>query len=218
MSKIEARKKKAKKIIPQLRKLYPNAHCELDHKNPIELLPAVILSAQCTDKRVNLVTPALFKKYRTAKDYTRANIKDLEALIKSTGFYKNKAKSIQGAFKTIVEKHGGKVPQTLDELVKLPGVGRKTANVIMGVAFGIPSGVVVDTHVKRITNRLGLTTQQDPVKIEHDLLEVLPKKDWIDYSHLIIWHGRRLCFARKPDCPNCPLQKQCDFYKKVLAI
>lgn len=217
MKKTEARKLKAKKIMPLLHKLYPDAQCELDHKNPIELLTAVILSAQCTDKRVNMVTPKLFKKYQTAKDYARAKPSELENLIKSTGFYKNKAKSIMGAFKAIEEHHGGKVPKNIEELVKLPGVGRKTANVILGVAYKIASGVVVDTHVKRITNRFGLTSRQDPVKIEQDLMEVLPKKEWIDYSHLVIFHGRRMCFARKPNCAECPLQKYCDYYQKEVA-
>ena len=212
MKNLQAKKQKARKIIPLLRQLYPDIRCELDYKNPIQLLAAVILSAQCTDKRVNLVTPALFQKYKTAKDFARACPVELETIIRSTGFYKNKAKSIIGAFKAIEEKHGGEVPRNIDDLVKLPGVGRKTANVILGVAYHIESGVVVDTHVKRITNRFGLTKQQDPVKIEQELVQILPKEEWIDFSHLVIFHGRRLCFARKPNCPQCPIQKECDYF------
>lgn len=212
---LEARKLKARKVIPLLRKKYPDVHCELDYKNPLELFVAVVLSAQCTDKRVNMVTPALFKKYKTTKDYASVKPSELEGLIRSTGFYKNKAKSIQNATKEMVEKHAGKVPKTMEELIHLPGVGRKTANVILGVAYGIASGVVVDTHVKRLTNRIGFTTHLDPVKIEQDLTHILPKKEWIDFSHLLIFHGRRTCFARKPDCPHCPLQNHCDFYQQI---
>ncbi len=212
MKNLQAKKQRAQKIIPLLRQLYPDIRCELDYKNPIQLLAAVILSAQCTDKRVNLVTPALFQKYKTAKDFAQARPAELEAIIRSTGFYKNKAKSIIGAFKAIEEKHDGKVPQNIDDLVQLPGVGRKTANVILGVAYKIASGVVVDTHVKRITNRFGLTQQQDPVKIEQELVQILPQKEWIDFSHLVIFHGRRLCFARKPNCAVCSIQKWCDYF------
>jgi len=170
---------------------------------------ATILSAQCTDERVNLVTPTLFKRFPTASDYASANIAELEELVRSTGFYKNKAKSILGCAKQIVAKHGGKVPQTLDELTALPGVGRKTANVVLGTAFGIPSGIVVDTHVRRLSNRLGLTTQDDPEKIEQDLLKIIPEKHWIEFSHLLILHGRNRCSARKPDCPGCEVEDLC---------
>lgn len=214
MRKLQAKKDKAKKIIPILRKLYPDIRCELDYENPVQLLAAVILSAQCTDVRVNMVTPALFKKYKIAKDYANAKPAELEAIIRSTGFYKNKAKNMMGAFKAIDEKYSGEVPKEMDLLVALPGVGRKTANVILGVAYRIASGVVVDTHVKRITNRFGLTTEQDPVKIEQDLVKILPKEEWIDFSHLIIFHGRRMCMARKPNCSECSLQKECDFFQK----
>lgn len=212
MNLIELRKEKVQKIIPLLRKEYPKAHCELDHRNPLELLAAVILSAQCTDKRVNRVTPSVFKKYKTARAYAEAPTAEFEQMIRSTGFYRSKAKSIQGAMKVIAEKHGGKVPKTMEELTHLPGVGRKTANVILGVAFGISSGVVVDTHVKRIAQRLGLSRHNDPEKIEQDLIQVLPKKEWIDFAHLIIFHGRRCCYARNPECPRCPVQKYCEYY------
>jgi endonuclease-3 len=198
-----------KKIIAGLEKTYPTAHCELVHKNPLELLIATILSAQCTDKRVNLVTEKLFKKYRSAKDFADAEISGLENDIRSTGFYKNKARNIKSACRDIVEKHGGKVPQTMEELIELSGVGRKTANVVLGNAFGINAGVVVDTHVMRLSNRLGLTKQKTPEKIEPDLMKFVPQKQWALFSHLLIWHGRRRCFARKPDCVNCEIKKFC---------
>ncbi|HNV70936.1 MAG TPA: endonuclease III [Candidatus Ozemobacteraceae bacterium] len=196
-------------LIERLQQVYPGATCALTHHNPLELLMATILSAQCTDERVNLVTPTLFKRFPTASDYASANIAELEELVRSTGFYKNKAKSILGCAKQIVAKHGGKVPQTLDELTALPGVGRKTANVVLGTAFGIPSGIVVDTHVRRLSNRLGLTTQDDPEKIEQDLLKIIPEKHWIEFSHLLILHGRNRCSARKPDCPGCEVEDLC---------
>lgn len=195
-------------IVEKLRKTYPDAKCALDYSNPLELMVATILSAQCTDKRVNRVTPALFKKYRTAEAYARAVPSELERLIQSAGFYKNKARSIQGAAKRIVEVFGGKVPQTLEELVTLLGVGRKTANVILGNAFGVP-GLTVDTHMIRLNNRLGLTSEKDPVKIEFDLMRLIPTENWTEYSHLIIHHGRSRCGARKPDCGNCELQSCC---------
>src|SRR5438067_12528766 len=183
--------------------IYPGAHCELNFRNPLELLVATILSAQCTDKRVNMVTPALFKKYRSAKDYANAPQAELENAIKSTGFFRSKTKSIRGAASTIATKFGGKVPDSMEELRELPAVGRKTANVVLGNAFGINEGIVVDTHVIRLSQRLGLTNQKDPEKIERDLMELVPKTHWTAWSHRLIWHGRRRCFARKPDCANC---------------
>ena len=197
-------------------KIYPSAHCELDFRNPLELLVATILSAQSTDKRVNLVTPALFRKYRTAKDYADTPLAKLENAIKSTGFYRNKAKSIRGAMREIVEKHGGKVPETMEELCALPGVGRKTANVVLGNAFHKNEGIVVDTHVIRLSQRLGLTKQKDPVKIELDLMKLVPREHWTDWSHWLIWHGRRRCYARKPDCSRCELFEFCPSGKMFL--
>jgi endonuclease-3 len=190
-------------------KTYPTAHCELDFRNPLELLVATILSAQSTDKRVNMVTPALFRKYRTAKGYADAPLAELENAIKSTGFYRNKAKSIRGAMREIVEKHAGKVPDTMAKLCALPGVGRKTANVVLGNAFHKDEGIVVDTHVIRLSQRLGLTKQKDPVKIELDLMKLVPREHWTDWSHWLIWHGRRRCYARKPDCSRCEVFHLC---------
>ena len=197
-------------------KIYPNAHCELDFRNPLQLLVATILSAQSTDKRVNMVTPALFKKYRTAKDYANAPQAELENAIKSTGFYRNKTKSIRGAMRAIVEKHGGNVPDTMEELYALPGVGRKTANVVLGNAFHKNEGIVVDTHVIRLSQRLGLTKHKDAVKIELDLMKLVPREHWTDWSHWLIWHGRRRCFARKPDCANCEVFALCPSGKILL--
>ncbi|HTX21289.1 MAG TPA: endonuclease III [Candidatus Aquilonibacter sp.] len=197
------------KIIARLEKTYPNAHCELVHGNPLQLLIATILSAQCTDKRVNLVTEILFKKYRSAEDFANAEISELENDIYSTGFYKNKACNIKAACRDIVEKHGGKVPQTMEELLQLGGVGRKTANVVLGNAFGINVGVVVDTHVARLSFRIGLAKNNSPEKIEQDLMKLVPQKQWTLFSHWLIWHGRRRCFARKPDCMNCEVLKWC---------
>jgi endonuclease-3 len=212
---MKARERVAKliKIWP---KVYPNAHTELNFSNPLELLIATILSAQCTDKRVNMVTPALFKKYRTAKDYAKAPAGELESAIKSTGFFNSKAKSIRGATSTIVEKFGGKVPDSMEALRELPGVGRKTANVVLGNAFGKNEGIVVDTHVIRLSQRLGLTEQNDPEKIEQDLMKLVPQKCWAIWSHWLIWHGRRRCFARKPDCANCEVLKLCPSGPKFL--
>ena len=201
-------KNKAEQIVKILRKSYPDVECALSHHNPLQLLVATILSAQCTDKRVNMVTPGLFKKYPDAKAFAQVPIKDLEEAIHSTGFYKNKAKAIKNCCQLILTKHKGLVPQTLEELVVLPGIGRKTANVVLGVAFGIP-GIVVDTHVKRLTNRLGLTKQGDPEKIEREMMESLPKKDWSDFGLLLIAHGRAICDARKPKCQICPLNHLC---------
>jgi endonuclease III len=190
-------------------KVYPDAHCELDFKNPLELLIATILSAQCTDKRVNMVTPALFKKYRTAADYAKAPQLELERAIRSTGFFRNKAKSIRAATSTIDKKFGGKVPDSMEELRELPGVGRKTANVVLGNVFGKNEGIVVDTHVARLSQRLGLTKQKDAEKIERDLIKLVPRKHWTNWSHWLIWHGRRRCYARKPDCGHCEVFRLC---------
>jgi endonuclease-3 len=196
-------------ILKGLRKLYPDAHCELDHKTPLELLVATILSAQCTDKRVNVVTKTLFRRYRTAQDYARAEPAELEGLIRSTGFFRSKAKSIRETAKVLVAKHGGKVPDTMEELLELRGVARKTANVILGTAYGQASGIVVDTHMKRLAFRMGLTDEADPVAVEKDLMALIPKKDWIFFSQGMVWHGRRVCFARNPDCPGCALNAIC---------
>jgi endonuclease-3 len=200
---------RTKKIFAGLNKTYPEAHCELVHQNPLELLIATILSAQCTDKRVNIVTEKLFKKYRSAEDFAKAEVLELENDVRTTGFYKNKARNIKAASRDIVEKHGSKVPQTMEELIQLGGVGRKTANVVLGNAFGINVGVVVDTHVARLSHRFGLTTHRAPEKIEADLMELVPQKEWALFSHLLIWHGRRRCFARKPDCASCEVLKLC---------
>jgi endonuclease-3 len=200
---------RTRKIISALQRTYPAAHCELNFSNPLELLIATILSAQCTDKRVNLVTATLFKKYRDAKDFAGAEISELENDIRSTGFYKNKAKNIRAACRDVVEKHGGAVPRTMEELHALAGVGRKTANVVLGNAFGINVGVVVDTHVTRLANRLGLVKGTDAVKIEQELMKLVPPADWTLFSHWLIWHGRRRCAARKPDCAHCEIQKLC---------
>ena len=196
-------------MISRLKEEYPDAQTELDWTNPLELLVATILSAQTTDVRVNGVTKALFEKYRTAADYAEADPNELEADIRPTGFYRNKARSLRGMAQALVEEHGGEVPRTMPELVTLPGVGRKTANVVLGNAFGVDEGVVVDTHVRRVSNRLGLTEKQDPDKIEQDLIRMVPRKDWTVFSHLLIFHGRRVCKARKPDCPNCVLDDVC---------
>lgn len=204
-----ARAERAKQILAGLKRTYPDAHCELDHSTPLELLIATILSAQCTDKRVNLVTAGLFKKYRTAADYTRAPLAELEAAIKSTGFFRNKAKSIQRCCQALVDHHGGEVPRTMDELQALGGVGRKTANVVLGNAFQINVGIVVDTHVARLAQRLGLTRQKDPAKIEQELMPLAPQAQWTMFSHWLIWHGRRRCDARKPDCAHCEIHDLC---------
>jgi endonuclease III len=193
-------------IFPEV---YPGAHCELDFKNPLQLLIATILSAQCTDKRVNKVTPALFKEYPTAADYAKARSADLEKAIQSTGFFRNKTKSIQGATSAMVAKFGGRVPDSMEQLRELPGVGRKTANVVLGNAFGKDEGIVVDTHVLRLSQRLRLTKHVDPEKIERDLMKLVPKKHWTIWSHWLIWHGRRRCFARKPDCSQCEVFRLC---------
>jgi endonuclease-3 len=197
-------------------KIYPDAHCEVDFRSPLELLVATILSAQCTDKRVNMVTPALFKKYRTAKAYADAPQAELENAIKSTGFFRSKTKSIRAAMRTIADKHGGKVPSSMEQLHDLPGVGRKTANVVLGNAFDKNEGIVVDTHVIRLSRRLGLTKHKEPEKIERDLMKLVPREHWTNWSHWLIWHGRRRCYARKPDCGRCEVFRLCPSGKKFL--
>lgn len=204
-------KKKAplEQTISLLKRYYPDAHCALDHKNPFELLVATVLSAQCTDERVNMVTPALFKKYPTPEAMSKAPLGSLETLVRSTGFFKNKAKNIKSAATDLVEKHGGEIPQDLEALVQLAGVGRKTANVVLGNAFDIASGIVVDTHVTRLSNRLGWVKTENAVQIERILCKVVPEEDWILLSHLLISHGRAICKARKPDCDHCFLETTC---------
>src|SRR5437868_11331288 len=192
---IKAKSARVKKIISNLKKTYPDAHCELNHSNPLELLVATILSAQCTDKRVNIVTAELFKRYRVAADYVAAPASELEEAIKSTGFFRNKTKSIKTACQNLVEKHAGQVPRTMEELIALGGVGRKTANVVLGNAFNVNVGIVVDTHVARLSQRLGLTSEEQPEKIEQILMELVPQDQWTLFSHLLIWHGRRRCYA-----------------------
>jgi len=212
----QARLDRAGEIITGLRQTYPEAHCELDYSTPLELLIATILSAQCTDKQVNLVTADLFKKYRTAADYANASLPKLEESIRRLGFFRNNSKSIQACCRKLVERHGGEVPRTMQELVALDGVGRKTANVVLGNAFGINEGIVVDTHVARLSQRLDLTRQTDPQKIEPDLIKLVPQKLWTLFSHWLIWHGRRRCYARNPDCPHCEIQALCPTGRKLL--
>jgi endonuclease-3 len=202
-------KKRARKIASLLKKEYPRAKTALEYKNPLELLIATILSAQCTDARVNLVTKELFKRYKTAKDYAEADLKEFEEQIKSTGFYKSKAKNIKSACKMLCERYQGKVPSKMEELLKLPGVARKTANVVMTSAFGIPSGIPVDTHVHRLADRLGLSKEKDPYKVELKLQELLPKEEWISFAYSIILHGREVCKARNPECKRCVLAEEC---------
>lgn len=208
----ESKKKKrerAGEIVARMREAYPDAHCSLDHENAYQLLVATILSAQCTDERVNKVTPALFERYPEPADLAAAEREELEELIHSTGFFRNKAKSLQGMAEAVVEGHDGRIPDTMKELVKLPGVGRKTANVILGVAFGKAEGVVVDTHVKRLSGRLKLTAQKTPTKIERDLMEIIPREDWTQLAHFFIDHGRAVCDARAPKCGECVLADIC---------
>jgi endonuclease-3 len=205
------------KIIAGLQRAYPDAHCELDHSNPLQLLIATILSAQSTDRQVNVVTPELFKRYRTARDYAAANPADLEKAIGSLGFFRNKTKSIQNCCRALLERHGGEVPRSMEQLMQLAGVGRKTANVVLGNAFNINEGIVVDTHVMRLSQRFGLTSNDDPVKIEADLVKMVAREQWTLFSHLLIWHGRRRCYARNPDCENCEVLKWCPTGPKLIT-
>jgi len=201
--------KRTREIIRKLKRTYPGAKCSLNHSNPFELLIATILSAQCTDERVNIVTADLFRKYRKPEDYLRVPSRELEKDIQSTGFFRNKTKSIQGASKMLTEEYGGQVPHTMDELLELPGVARKTANVVLGNAFDIKAGVVVDTHVTRLSHRLNLTQEKTAEKIEKALIEIVPKKDWVIFPHLMIYHGRKVCRARNPACDVCQIEKFC---------
>lgn len=209
-------RERAGELVRILPEVYPGAHTELTFKTPLQLLIATILSAQCTDKRVNMVTPALFKRYPAAVDYAKSSPADLEKAIQSTGFFRNKAKSIRAATAVIAEKYSGRVPDTMDALRELPGVGRKTANVVLGNAFGKNEGIVVDTHVMRVSQRLRLTKQKDPEKIEADLMKLIPRDVWTDWSHWLIWHGRRRCFARKPECTQCEIFRLCPSGKVFL--
>ena len=205
-------KKDAKKIVEALKRRYPDATCSLDFKTPFEMVVAVMLSAQCTDERVNKTTPDIFKKYSTPEDFANIDIELLEKLIHPCGFYKNKAKNIKACAKEIVKRFGGKVPQTMEELISLPGVGRKSANVIMLEAFGKAEGIAVDTHCKRIANKMGLSKENEPEKIEQDLLKIFDKEDYKDINHLLVWHGRNTCIARNPKCKECPVKEMCDEY------
>jgi endonuclease-3 len=203
------------KIIAGLQKAYPGATCALLHRNPWELLVATILSAQCTDARVNMVTPVLFHRFPTPAAMAKASLPEIEEIIRTTGFYHNKAKSISGAAKAVVERFGGEVPRTMDELLTVPGAARKTANVVLGTAYGIAVGIVVDTHVLRLTRRLELTINTEPKKVEQDLMKIIPKDHWIDFSHELILHGRAICIARKPRCVDCVIEKECDSSDKT---
>jgi endonuclease III len=204
-----SKKKRALEVLLRLKRLYPDATCSLDYTTPVQLLVATILSAQCTDERVNKVTPALFARFPDARSMAYADILEIEELVRSTGFYHNKAKNIQGACRKIMEEFDGEVPQLMEQLLTLPGVARKTANVVSAHAFGNIQGVTVDTHVKRLTNLIGLTAHQDPIKIEQDLMKFLPQADWENFSIMTIYHGRAICNARKPNCPDCELAELC---------
>jgi endonuclease-3 len=212
---VAAKSARLKKIIAALDRAYPGAHCELTHTDPLQLLVATILSAQCTDKRVNIVTQELFKKYRSAADFANATLAELEQAVKTTGFFRHKAKNIRACGRKLVEQHGGEVPRTMEELTQLDGVGRKTANVVLGNAFGLNVGVVVDTHVARLSRRLGLTHQKTPEKIEPALMGLVPQRQWTLFSHWLIWHGRRRCAARQPDCEGCEIKTLCPSAGKV---
>lgn len=205
----EQRRERLDRIRTVLKSVYPDAHCELVYRNPLELLIATILSAQCTDLNVNRVTTALFRRYRTASDYATASEEELARELRSLGLFRNKAKNLKSACRTLLERHGGEVPQSLEALTALAGVGRKTANVVLGNAFGIEEGIVVDTHVLRLSRRLGITHETDPVKVERALTELVPRGEWTQFSHWLIWHGRRRCGARKPDCLDCELRTLC---------
>src|SRR5918999_6611088 len=206
---MEELKARVRDVIRRLKRAYPDANCSLNHSNPFELLVATILSAQCTDERVNIVTADLFRKYTKPEDYLNVSPRELEKDIQSTGFFRNKTKSIQGTSKVLTEEYGGQVPHTMEELLELPGVARKTANVVLGNAFDIKAGVVVDTHVTRLSHRLDLTQQKTAEKIELDLIPIVPKKDWVIFPHLMIYHGRKICKARNPLCAECPVERQC---------
>ena len=203
------KKAQAARVVRRLKADYPAATCALENETPFELLVATILSAQCTDERVNMVTPELFRRWPTAAEMARAPTKELESVIQSTGFFRNKAKNIKAASQAIMERHHGDVPRDMEAMVELPGVGRKTANVVLGTAYGLATGVVVDTHVTRVSRRLGLTRHTDPVKIEQDLMQAVPKNEWVDFAHRMIHHGRQICTARKPKCPECSMNKFC---------
>jgi endonuclease-3 len=211
-------RKRALELCEALPRLYPDAHCELNFSTPLELLVATVLSAQCTDVQVNKVTPALFQKYRSARDYAEAGQEELEHDLRAIGLYRNKAKNIRACCRILVEEHGAEVPRSMDELVRLPGVGRKTANVVLGNAFGQNAGVVVDTHVARLSARLGLTRQTDPVKIEAALMKIVPREKWTLFSHWLIFHGRRRCKAQNPDCPGCEIKDLCPSYPKFMKL
>lgn len=211
-------RRQAAALARRLPEIYPDAHCELDYSNPLELLVATILSAQCTDKRVNIVTKALFQRCKTAEDFATISQEELEGLVRTTGFFRNKARNIRAMAATLLAGYGGEVPRTLETLAALPGVGRKTANVVLGNAFGLDEGIVVDTHVTRLSHRLGLTTKTTAEKIEQDLIRLFPREVWTDLSHWLIWHGRRRCRARRPDCPGCELQDICPSANRVEKI
>jgi endonuclease-3 len=196
-------------VIDRLRLAYPDAHCALNYDTPIQLLVATILSAQCTDERVNLTTPALFARFPTAEALAGADQSDMEELVRPTGFYRQKARYIRESAHLVLHEYGGEVPRAMDDLLRLPGVARKTANVVRGEVYGLADGVTVDTHIKRLSGRLGFTAETDPVKVERDLMAIIPRESWIEIAHLLIWHGRQICKARKPDCPTCPLNDIC---------
>ena len=215
---LKIKTERCREILARLKATYPNAHCELNFRNPLELLVATILSAQCTDKQVNIVTTNLFEKYKTAADYARAPLPDFENDIRAIGLFRNKAKSIQAAARQLLDKHNGEVPRTMEELIQLGGVGRKTANVVLGNAFNINEGVVVDTHVARLSGRLDFTRETKPEKIEIALQKLVPREDWTLFSHWLIWHGRRRCYARNPDCPNCEIRELCPSADRVKKV
>jgi endonuclease-3 len=211
MRNLEELRSRAEEVTKILYETYPEATCSLDYAKPLELLIATMLAAQCTDERVNIVTKDLFRKYQSVYDYANANIEELEQDIKSTGFYRNKAKNIIGCCKKLIKDFGGAVPDNMEDLIGLPGVGRKTANVVLGNIYGVP-GVIVDTHCKRLSNRIGFTSQEDPEKIEYELMEILPERDWTGFSNCLVYHGRAICDARKPKCEICPIAQYCDFF------